>query len=153
MKIAFDLDDTLILSAPDVEVEIPKIKWVAKSLKLEKLRKGTVEIFKFCKGKGISISIYTTSFRSSFYIRLLFLLHGISLEKVVNQTLHLLRVKNRCSKFPPEFGIDLLVDDSEGVKIEGEKYGFEVIHIKRDNQDWVQEIKQAIETKITIKTI
>lgn len=56
--------------------------------------------------------VYTTSYRSAGYIRRLFWLHGIRLAGVVNQTRHEREVRVRATKYPPQFGIELLVDNS-----------------------------------------
>ena len=41
-----------------------------------------------------------------------------------------------CSKYPPAFGIDLLIDDAEGVSIEGERFGFRVFRISGNDLSW-----------------
>ena len=46
-------------------------------------------------------------------------LHGIRLDGIVNQARHDREVPARSTKHPPHFGIDLLIDDSEGVRLEG----------------------------------
>ncbi len=81
---------------------------------VEHLRKNTTNIFHFCQNNKIETWIYTTSFRSKFYIYFLFWLNGIHLQGVVNQSFHNKKVKHKASKYPPAFGIDLLIDDSEG---------------------------------------
>jgi hypothetical protein len=37
---------------------------------------------------------------------------------------------------PAAFGIDLLIDDAEGVALEGKRFGFSVLHIKEDDLAW-----------------
>ena len=46
----------------------------------------------------------------------------------------------RCTKHPPSFGIDLLIDDAEGVKLEAERYGFQVLVIQPNDAEWVQKV-------------
>ena len=41
-----------------------------------------------------------------------------------------------CSKYPPAFGIELLIDDSAGVELEGKRYGFAVLRIDPDDDAW-----------------
>ena len=48
------------------------------------------------------------------------------------------------SKFPSQFGIDIHVDDSKGVAMEGEKYGFSTIIISDKESDWIQQILMNI---------
>ncbi|QHT69355.1 hypothetical protein GXP67_23295 [Rhodocytophaga rosea] len=145
MRIAFDLDGTLIESAYALPL---KSKWpqlVRKFCGIESLREGTLELMQYFQQQGEEVWIYTTSYRNTFYIRILFLLHGIVISGIINQTVHnrILR-KNAvwplCSKYPPAFGIDLLIDDQEGVKIESERYGFKMIWIKPEEKDWTQVI-------------
>jgi hypothetical protein len=141
---AFDLDDTLISSKPNFLIQKPVYQIIAKMFHVEHLRKNTTEIFHFCKKNKIETWIYTTSFRSKIYIYFLFLLNGIKLQGVVNQNVHNKKVKHKATKYPPVFGIDLLIDDSEGVKKEGELYGFDVLCIKTDDQEWIEKVKQKI---------
>jgi len=49
-----------------------------------------------------------------------------------------------CSKYPPAFGIDLLVDNSEGVAIEGRRFGFDVLVVETDDPDWSQKVLEAV---------
>jgi hypothetical protein len=121
-------------------------KLITKVFGIESLREGTCEIIKYFQGQGEEVWIYTTSFRNKTYIRLLFLLHGINIKGVINQTVYNQAIKKgidfpRCSKYPPAFGIDLLIDDQEGVKIESERYRYTMIWVKPEEEDWVAKIK------------
>jgi hypothetical protein len=74
----------------------------------------------------------------------------------VNQAIHdktIRRSKNKLktsagfhssSKFPPLFGIDLIIEDSEGVKLEGEQFGFKVLIIDGNDTLWNDRIKTQI---------
>lgn len=42
------------------------------------------------------------------------------------------------------FGIDIHIDDSKGVGMEGEKYGFETIIIDTNDQEWVGKVLTRI---------
>ena len=150
MKVAFDLDNTLIRNDFDFPLEIPQKKLFAGLFGTEKIRSGTKEIFDYCKNQNWETWIYTTSFRSTFRIKTLFWVHNIQLNGVINQEIHSREVKVRSSKHPPTFGLDVIIDDSEGVKIEGERFNFEAIWIKPDNENWVQELKSQL-TEIKIK--
>ena len=46
------------------------------------------------------------------------------------------------SKYPPAFNIDILIDDSKGVLIEGKQNNFKVIQVEPDNLNWVEKIKR-----------
>lgn len=141
MKIAFDLDNTLIRNVYNFPIEQPKKRLFSKLFRFEELREGTTELFRFCQQQNWETWIYTTSFRSPLYIRRIFWLYNIQLDGVINQKTHNKRVKINSSKYPPTFDLDVIIDDSEGVKIESERYHFQAIQIKPENINWTEEIK------------
>ncbi len=47
-------------------------------------------------------------------------------------------------KLPSAFDIDLHVDDSEGVQIEGQHHGFRVVVVRPDDQQWAQQVLGAV---------
>jgi hypothetical protein len=145
MRIAFDLDNTLIRCDHDFPLEKPKRRVWARLLGGEPLRQGVVAVAEYCQQRQWQVWVYTTSYRSHWYIRKLFWLHGIKLAGVVNQQRHDREVTARCTKHPPTFGINLLIDDSEGVRLEGEKHGFRTLVIQPQDTDW--EAKIRIELK------
>ena len=51
----------------------------------------------------------------------------------------------RCIKCPPSFGIDLLIDDLEGVRIEGERHGFRVQVVAPEDAQWMEKVRAALE--------
>jgi hypothetical protein len=141
MTISFDLDDTLIPGTKRFETEKQTV--VHRLLGLEPLRLGTIELFKELRSKGHRIYIYTTSFRSNAKIRLTFYCYGIPVDTVINQQRHdrkLRENKTRTSKFPPAFNIDVHVDDSPGLRIEGERFNFRTIVVDEHDKNWAQTI-------------
>ena len=144
MRIAFDLDNTLIRGAHDFALETPTRRFWARLLGKESLRAGVGELVAHCQRQGWEVWVYTTSYRSAGYIRRLFWLHGIRLAGVVNQARHDREVRVRSTKYPPQFGIDLLVDDSAGEGLEGERHGFEVLVISPVDTDWVGKVKARL---------
>ncbi|TAE48671.1 MAG: HAD family hydrolase [Cytophagia bacterium] len=144
MKIAFDLDNTLLRCGFDFELEKPISQLLSLIFGGEKLRKGTKEIFSFCKSNQYETWIYTSSMRNVFYIRKIFWLNGIFLDGIVNYQVHHKHIKKNITKYPPYFGIDVLIDDSEGVRIEAEKNNFKVIIIQPNNPNWVENIKDEL---------
>lgn len=144
MRIAFDLDDTLIPCRYVFPVEKPKRSFFARFLGYEPLRQGTRELVNFCRQQHCQVWVYTTSYRSPLYIRRLFWLYGIRLDGVVNQAIHDKKVTVRSTKHPPTFGIDWLIDDSEGVKREGERYHFRTLCIAPSDRDWVATIQSQL---------
>lgn len=145
MRLAFDLDNTLIRNNYLFPLEQPRWPLLARLFGGEGLRRGVMEAVAFCRAQGWEVWVYTTSYRSAWYIRRLFWLHGIWLAGVVNQQRHDRHVRVRCTKHLPTFGIDLLIDDSEGVRLEGERYGFRVLVVQPENADWVTAVQAAIE--------
>ena len=143
MIISFDLDDTLISNKFDIE----KIYLFHKLFKIEKLRKGTIDLSKELKKQNHKVYIYTTSYRSIRRIKWMFYFYGLSVDYIINQQKHLRNIKKfdfNSSKFPPMFEIDIHIDDSQGVKIEGEKYGFRTIIISEFDENWTQTILKSI---------
>ncbi|WP_291721100.1 HAD family hydrolase [Bernardetia sp.] len=146
MDISFDLDSTLIPHGNEFESE--HRNWLAKLLGIEPIRKDSALLISALQKQGHHIHIYTTSFRSTFKIRLLLLYYGIRVEKIINEFQNQRTLKKKTiksSKYPPAFGFDLHIDDSKGVGIEGEKFGFKTIIIKTIDKNWVETIKKGIE--------
>lgn len=146
MRIAFDLDNTLIRCGHDFPLEIPQRRIWAKLLGNEQLRQGIKELSDYCRQRHWEVWVYTTSYRSAWRIRRLFWLHGIRLDGVVNQQRHDREAQARCTKHPPSFGIDLLIDDSEGVRIEGERHGSRVQVVAPEDAQWAEKVKKTLET-------
>jgi hypothetical protein len=148
MHIAFDLDDTLIPC--EFSFPLERRPWLARGLGLESLRKGTIELCRHLRSRGHRLWVYTTSLRSPLSIRLTFLAHRIHLAGVVNQDRHVRRLRNgrpgpsECSKYPPAFGIHLLIDNSEGVKEEGRRFGFSVVLVRPDDEEWSRAVLSRI---------
>ena len=144
MKISFDLDDTLIPGCITFPTE--KQNAFQKLVGIEPIREGTIKLMKQLKTEGYSICIYTTSYRNTFAIRFAFWTFGIGLHTVVNQTKHnevLKEKRNLYSKYPPAFNIDLHIDDSPGVGLEGQRFKFKTV-IVNDDKLWHNQILSAL---------
>lgn len=152
MKIAFDLDDTLIPCRHGFATERPLPCSHLGVFFPETLRKGSQTLLQDLRKQGHEIWLYTTSQRSSRYLISWFWLLGIPLGGIINQKRHSLAMRaqpfpiNQASKYPPAFGIDVLIDDSEGVILEGQKFDFTVINLKPDHENWVDFVLNALET-------
>lgn len=99
--------------------------------------------------RGCSIWIYTTSARSPFHIRWWLFLYGIRVDGVVNEDRHWAKLAGQRfsrlpSKYPPAFEIDLHVDDSEGVRMEGDEHGFRVVVVRPDDENWIRKVLDAV---------
>jgi len=95
------------------------------------------------------IWIYTTSFRAPQSLRGWLGAHGIAIEGAVNQDRHD-RVVGRQgpSKYPPAFGIDLHVDDSPGVALEGSRHRFDVVVVEADDLNWAARVLKAVDARL-----
>jgi hypothetical protein len=97
---------------------------------------------------GHELWIYTTSYRPARYLRGWFRSFGVPLYGVVNQYRHESVVGRKGpSKFPPAFGIDLHVDDSEGVGEEGKHHQFSVVVVSPADPNWAARVLEAVECK------
>lgn len=144
MIISFDLDDTLIPGTK--KFDTLERTFLQKLWKVEKLRVGTIELMKACQAKGHKVYVYTTSYRPPRRIWWMFYLYGIKLDKVINQQVHnqFVRMPAKPSKYPPAFNIDLHIDDSKGVEIEGNHFNFRTIIVSEDNLNWTADILAVI---------
>jgi hypothetical protein len=154
MRIAFDLDDTLIPCGHRFPVEKPT--WLARWFSTEPLRLGAVELCKQLRALGCDIWIYTTSQRPPLSIWFHFFAYGIRLAGIVNQDRHRRRLTGGypdprdCSKYPPAFGIHLLFDDSEGVVMEGRRYHFRAVRIPPDQNGWTAVVLHEVEGSLKV---
>lgn len=58
----------------------------------------------------------------------------------MNQDVHSRIANAPSSKYPPAFDIDLLVDDSRGIELEGQRHGFRTVIIDPDDANWVNTV-------------
>src|SRR5262249_51504585 len=115
----------------------------------EPLREGTRSLVNELRRRGCSIWIYTSSGRTPFQIRLWLLFHGLRVDGIVNDERHRRELSGRRfsrlpSKYPPAFEIDLHVDDSEGVRMEGDEHGFRVVIVNPEDLHWSRKILQVV---------
>jgi hypothetical protein len=149
MRISFDVDDTLVLhrlDGPPERGHFPAFihRWFG-----EPLRRGTCSLMKELRRRDCSIWIYTSSGRTPNDIRRWMFLYGIRVDGVVNDERHHRELAGRRfsrlpSKYPPAFGIDLHVDDSEGVLMEGQEHGFRVLVVSPSDECWTERVLAAV---------
>lgn len=149
IRISFDIDDTLACQLHHCDVEQSRLPACVHRWLGEPLRMGTRSLIRDLRRQGCSIWVYTSSGRTPSYIRRWLLLYGIRVDGVVNSVLHnrALTVHGMCdspSKYPPAFDIDLHVDDSEGVQIEGNDHGFRVVVVHPEDEGWAQKVLDAV---------
>ena len=143
MRISFDVDDTLVCD-PSVPSE-RLVPWWGRWWYPEPVRRGTRELMWELLADDDQLWIYTTSYRPARYLQGWFRSFGVPIYGVVNQPRHE-RVVGRQgpSKYPPAFGIDLHVDDSEGVAEEGQRHRFDVVVVAPTDPDWVARVLEAV---------
>ena len=150
MRIAFDLDDTLIPKLHSFPIEPVPHGFLSWWFCREPLRMGTKKLLGELQRQQHELWIYTSSLRSPFSVKQLFRRYGISIAGVVNQDRHdramrqLEGMYRSLCKYPPAFGVDLLVDDSEGVFLESFRHGFPVILVSPHDDDWVTTVAAGI---------
>jgi hypothetical protein len=145
MRIAFDLDNTLIRNEFDFSIARAKYPLLRRVLRTELLRLGVQELFAYCRQQGWEVWIYTTSYRSPFYIRKMLWAYGLRADGIVNQARHNKQVRIRSTKHPPTFGINVLIDDSKGVELEGQRFDFSVVQIEPTDAAWVTTIQAQLQ--------
>lgn len=134
VRIAFDLDDTLIPGELTFPVE--PLGVLGSVVGAERLRAGVPAAMRRLRARRHALWVYTSSMRSPLDIRLTFLAHGVWLDGVVNQAQHdaVMRGRpERHSKYPPAVGIDVLFDDSIAVRDHGRTHHFRVILVHPDD--------------------
>jgi hypothetical protein len=149
MRISFDLDDTLICRQSGAKYE-HNLDLFSIGLWLnEPLRLGTRFLIRYLQQDGHEIWIYTSSYRQPFTVKLWLKFYGIKVANIVNQRVHdrytkLKNSKIQPSKNPKLFDIDLHIDDSIGVRMEGDRYGFKVLVIEPNDLAWVNKVIEAV---------
>jgi hypothetical protein len=144
MRISFDLDETIISRNINWEVE-PVLNGFRGHE--ERLRKGTVELFKWIREHNHEIWIYTNSYRGWKALESWFLDCGIPVDGVINQIVHdekRFELDKNCKleKNPKWFGIDLHFDDLDEL---AEQDG--ICKIEPFDASWIDKVKQYIDEK------
>jgi hypothetical protein len=106
MKIAFDLDGTLI-PIPGSAMQVKRVGLLSRAVSSKRLRTGAPALLRNLRRRGHEIWIYTTSMRSPLKLRLWFLTFGVPLHGIVNHAIHYERLGKQavaCSKYPPPLG-------------------------------------------------
>ena len=116
---------------------------------LQPLRLGTVELFRALRQHGHQVWIYTTSFRTP--LALVFFFGATGADQGGDQSGHAHQTHGGdwrriqgLPKYPPAFGIDVLVDDWEGVLMEGRKRNFQVIPVTPDDCEWTAKVLEGL---------
>ncbi len=144
MRVSFDLDEVLFVS-PQTHRTEPPLPFPLGRVFRERLRLGTPDLVNKLQKMGYEVWIYTSSFRSDRYIRLLFRLHGVRFDGIVNAARHLKEVQkgNRTAlpqKMPSKYRISLHVDDEEAICSAAGQFGFRAYRLEAQDDDWKEKI-------------
>jgi hypothetical protein len=149
MRISFDLDDTLICYGETTPAE-PAPPWYRRLFSSkEPMRLGTRSLVHRLQQMKWDVWVYTTSDRSTLTIKRWMWSHGIQIGGVINNEIHTYYHSRRGkfrgpSKNPRAFGIDLHIDDSNGVLLEGKRFGFPVVVIEPTDLAWTEKVISAV---------
>jgi hypothetical protein len=157
MRISFEFEDTLICCNEKVPRERDRVPFFQKKWFNEPLRLGTQNLLLELQARGCDIWIYTTSYRSENYIKSLFKFYGITISGVIDgqrniEEIYKLFVQRKPnprkpSKYPPAFGIDLHIDDSENLIKEAQEFNFDVVIVNPQDEDWTKRVIEAVNQK------
>lgn len=148
MRVSFDLDEVLFV-LPHTHKTEKKLIFPLNIIFKERLRLGTKELIHNLQELGFEVWVYTSSFRSIRYIKLLFLCYGIRFDGIVNGQRHLDEVQGKRkdrlpSKLPSRYRISLHIDDEEIIVTCGKQYGFNVYQLNAPDDEWQEKIMTRV---------
>lgn len=154
-QVAFDLDGTLLTEGHGEFPVDPSTKLTRFFLGAS-LRQGTLGLMQTLQQQGVQLGLYTRSNRSALKLRLFFALSGITLTTIVTHQQHEQgikegRIPKTLVKYPPAFGFNLLIDNELVVAQQGERAGFEVVHIASHDRNWTQRVLASCPTKTQLQ--
>ena len=126
------------------------INWAARLFYREPIRVGFIRVCNNLRSQGCRIGVYTTSSRTVGYIRRWMRCYGLKPDLIVNAAIHESAISGRFrrdrppTKHPGLFGVDLHIDDSSGVAVEAERFGFRALIIDPEDMDWVASILDSV---------
>lgn len=140
MRVSFDLDEVLFVDPNKYEIENPP-RGLAGMLFKERLRKGTIRLIHELQRRGYEVWIYTSSYRSVFYLERLFKQYGVVFDGIVNAERHNREVQRTHNqrlpqKLPPHYQISLHIDDEESVIKNSVSYGFHALRVYDPDDDF-----------------
>ncbi len=149
MRVSFDLDEVLFVS-PETHKTEPKLPFPLDRIFKERLRLGTPELINSLQNMGYEVWVYTSSFRSIRYIKLLFLFYGVRFDDIVNGTRHLREVQRDRKeilpqKLPNRYRISLHIDDESIVCSMGRQYGYNTYQLNAQDDNWKEKIIERAE--------
>lgn len=148
MRVSFDLDEVLFVN-PDTHKTEAKLSFPFDKIFIERLRLGTPELIHTLQDEGFEVWVYTSSFRSERYIKLLFIMYGVRFDGIVNGDRHLREVQGSRretlpQKMPSKYRISLHIDDETVICTAGKAYGFNVYQLDAHDDDWKEKILERV---------
>ena len=149
MRVSFDLDEVLFVS-PKTHSTEKALPFPLNRIFKERLRLGTPSLIRELQALGYEVWIYTSSFRSEGYIKMLFRLYGVHFDGIINAQRHLREVQRTNKtvlpqKLPNRYGISLHVDDETVICNWGKHYGFNTYQLEAEDADWKDKIIRRAE--------
>lgn len=144
MRISFDLDEVLFVNPSTHKCE-PRLRFPLRLFYKERLRLGTPELINELQKMGYDIWVYTSSYRTEFYIKSLFFWYGVKFNGIVNAMRHEKEVQSRSKsilpqKMPSFYRISLHIDDESVICSYGRKYGYDVFQLFADDDSWKEKV-------------
>ena len=155
MRISFDLDEVLFVNPATYKIEEPP-RGIAGWFFRERLRKGTVELINELQKRGFEVWIYTSSFRSEWYLKNLFRQYGVCFDGIVNGERHKREVQRGHTqilpqKMPPHYRISLHIDDEESIIRSGVSFGFRTFRVYEPDDQWGKKVLEEAERVRTLE--
>ncbi len=149
MRVSFDLDEVLFVDPATHKTE-PSLAFPLCKIFRERLRLGTPELIKRLQSMDYEVWVYTSSFRTIRYIKLLFFLYGVKFDGIINGQRHLKEVQRDRKqllpqKVPSMYRISLHVDDESVICSLGRQYGFEAYQLDAQDDDWKEKVLERAE--------
>lgn len=148
MRVSFDLDEVLFIN-PETHKAEPGLRFPFNKIFVERLRLGTPELIRKLQEEGFEVWIYTSSFRTENYIKILFFLYHVKLDGIINGTRHLNEVQGKRKetlpqKMPCRYRISLHIDDESVIVTAGKTYGFNVYQLNAHDDNWKEKILERV---------
>lgn len=144
MRVSFDLDEVLFVN-PETHRTEPALHFPLNLIFKERLRLGAPELIRTLQDMGYEVWVYTSSFRSERYIRLLFRSYKVKFNGIINAQRHLREVQAGRKqilpqKVPSRYRISLHVDDESVICSLGRQYGFEAYQLDAEDGEWKEKV-------------
>ena len=144
MRVSFDLDEVLFVN-PETHKTEPELCFPLNKIFRERLRLGTPELVRTLQEMDYEVWVYTSSFRSERYIKMLFRSYKVRFDGIINAQRHLREVQAGKKqilpqKVPSRYRISLHVDDESVICSLGRQYGFEAYQLDAQDDEWKEKV-------------